>query len=56
LGRSSGLLEYRRFLDFIECIDDLVDSLSGNLKIPSDLCNRLTFQPLLEDSPNIPIG
>jgi len=56
LGSSSGLPEYRKFLDFIECLDNLVDSLSGNLKIPSDLCNRLSFLPLLEDSLNIPIG
>jgi len=56
LGTSSGLLEYRWFLDFFECLDDLVDSLSDNLKIPSDLCNWFTFLPLLEDSLNIPIG
>ena len=56
LGPSSGLLEYRCFLDFIECLDNLVYSLPGNLKILSDLCNRLTFQPLLKDSLNIPIG
>jgi hypothetical protein len=56
LGSSSWLLEYWRFLDFIECLDNLVDSLSGNLKISSDLCNRLPVQPLLEDPLNIPIG
>ena len=55
-GSSSRLFEYRWFLEFIECPDNLVDSLPVNLKIPSNLCNRLTFQPLLEVPLNIPIS
>ena len=56
VGSSSRLLEHWGFLDFMECLDNLVDSLSGNLKISSDLCNRLPVQPLLEVPLNISIG
>ena len=52
---SPGRFQFRILLDLFECGDELVRPLSCSLKIPSDTSNRFLFQPLPNDSLDIPL-
>lgn len=52
---SPGRFEFRIHLNLFETRDGLIYPLSGNLEIPSNICNAFLFLPLPYDSPVIPI-